>query len=101
MSVAFSSHFVNNPLYFLNNPTDQLIEGHLTSYIEDKMPTINQKELLYIIHNSNPNEDLFNKVLFKAVNTKNFDIVSALISAKKINVNAVDENSIKIGRAHV
>ena len=89
MSITLPPHFRNNNFYFSNNPTDQLI-----SYIEDKMPTINKEELLYIIDNSSPNEALFNKVLFKAVKTKDFNIVLALINAKKTDVNAVDENSI-------
>ncbi|NGX32336.1 MAG: hypothetical protein K1060chlam4_00377 [Candidatus Anoxychlamydiales bacterium] len=94
MTVAFPSHLGNNPICFPNTPTNQLIEDLIISYIGDKSPTINKEELLYSIHNSIPNEVLFNKVLFKAVKSIDFDIVFALITAQKIDVNAVDENSI-------
>ncbi|NGX49570.1 MAG: hypothetical protein K940chlam5_01169 [Candidatus Anoxychlamydiales bacterium] len=90
MPIALSAHLENKPIYFSGDSSYQLIN----TYIEEKISTISKEELLYSIHNSIPNEALFNKVLFKAVKSKDFDIVFALINAGKIDVNAVDENSI-------
>ncbi|NGX33710.1 MAG: Phosphocholine transferase AnkX [Candidatus Anoxychlamydiales bacterium] len=82
------SPFNNDPYSFQKSYLDSFIDDYMGSNLSEP----NKKTLIRNIQSLSLEPNLLKKFFFKALLKKDFDIVSALINAKKIDVDTVDEN---------